>query len=406
MAKMAESNDFRPFKFRIQAFTNAFMDALAQHRMGEDIVAQKKVKAYLWHQQPLISRFNDDGKKSKSKGNHVWHIMAKLVRQSDKGDAGSWIFRSFERRIAGSPPPLAYVGLNWTWQPRIWDPQMPSQSIHVSWSSPQLPPWLTWQNGVLMGVPGSGDVTQGVDVVVEAAFPSEQRDPIITSFHIQVSPHTVSQHLASSRIRPVPTDSSARGRATGTVPLGVLNDPFAFTNKGSKAASLDLAHVLRVVSESIRAVADAQSQEDAAFTSDPSHVLRRVSLARQQRVLVTTAEALTSLSLESSAHPPLPSASLVAAVATDIVSALAELNLGTNRSAELSEPPNAGSNAIVDASIQELANLFQAVVSRAVGQGDSPSTELEVMMAARGLITEAGEAGHIPSLSSTIPPIS
>jgi len=183
----------------------------------------------------------------------------------------------------------------------------------------------------------------------------------------------------------------------------VSNDPFAFTNKGFKAATLDLAHVLRVVSESIRAVADAQSQEDAAFTSDPSHVLRRVSLARQQHVLVTTAEALTSLSLESSAHPPLPSASLIAAVAIDITSALAERNLGT---AELSEPPNAGSNAVVDASIQELANLFQAVVARAVGQGDSPSTELEVMMAARGLITEGGEAGHIPSLSSTVPSIS
>jgi hypothetical protein len=55
--------------------------------------------------------------------------------------------------------------------PRImvkFNPGAP-QSIHVSWSSPQLPPWLTWQNGVLMGVPGSGDVTQGVDVVVEAA---------------------------------------------------------------------------------------------------------------------------------------------------------------------------------------------------------------------------------------------
>lgn len=29
MAKMAESNDFRPFKFRIQAFTNAFMDTVS-----------------------------------------------------------------------------------------------------------------------------------------------------------------------------------------------------------------------------------------------------------------------------------------------------------------------------------------------------------------------------------------
>jgi hypothetical protein len=66
MAKMAESNDFRPFKFRIQAFTNAFLDTvcahiilypllhssetilkLAQHRMSEDVIAQKKVRIIL-----------------------------------------------------------------------------------------------------------------------------------------------------------------------------------------------------------------------------------------------------------------------------------------------------------------------------------------------------------------------
>jgi hypothetical protein len=83
-----------------------------------------QVKAYLWHQQPLISRFNDDGKKSKSKGNHVWHICARKNREN-----GTWTFRPFERRIAGNPPPIAYVGLNWTWQPRIWDPQVPSQVL-------------------------------------------------------------------------------------------------------------------------------------------------------------------------------------------------------------------------------------------------------------------------------------
>lgn len=53
--------------------------------------------------------------------------MAKQSRLSEKSEVMTWIFRAFERRIMGSPPPLAYVGLNWTWQPRIWDPQMPSQ---------------------------------------------------------------------------------------------------------------------------------------------------------------------------------------------------------------------------------------------------------------------------------------
>lgn len=174
----------------------------------------------------------------------------------------------------------------------------------------------------------------------------------------------------------------------------------AFTNQGSKAASLDPAHVLRVVSESIRAVAGAQSQEEATFTDDPSHVLRRVSLARQQRVLVTTAEALTSLSLESSSHLALPSVSLIAAVATDIVTALAERKLATDGIVKVAEPPIIASNAsaTVDAAIQEIANLFQAIVAQAVGQGDSPSTELEVMIAARDLVKEGSEA--LPSLAS------
>lgn len=61
MAKMDESLDFRPFKFRIQAFTNAFLETvrvellrevllpeavilqLTLHGMGEDVVPPKKV---------------------------------------------------------------------------------------------------------------------------------------------------------------------------------------------------------------------------------------------------------------------------------------------------------------------------------------------------------------------------
>lgn len=40
---------------------------------------------YLWN-QPYISRFNDDGKKAKSKGNHIWNVEAKKTVE------GGWIF--------------------------------------------------------------------------------------------------------------------------------------------------------------------------------------------------------------------------------------------------------------------------------------------------------------------------
>ena len=60
----------------------------------------KKVKNYLWRQD-LISRFNADGKKAKSKGNHIWNVDAKKL------PGGGWVFRPFKRRIMGQPPPFA-----------------------------------------------------------------------------------------------------------------------------------------------------------------------------------------------------------------------------------------------------------------------------------------------------------
>ncbi|CAG8481399.1 7345_t:CDS:2 [Racocetra fulgida] len=112
MQKLDESPDFRPFKFRIQAFTNAFHEELLRHGYTEEILPLRKVKNYLY-----ISRFNEDGKKAKSKGNHVWNIEAK------KTPTGGWIFREFTRKIAGIPDKIAYVGVKYTYAPRVWDPQ-------------------------------------------------------------------------------------------------------------------------------------------------------------------------------------------------------------------------------------------------------------------------------------------
>jgi hypothetical protein len=59
-----------------------------------------QVRGYLWI-QPFISRYNEDGKKAKSKGNHIWNIDAKKLPE------GGWVFRRFHRKIAGSPPGVA-----------------------------------------------------------------------------------------------------------------------------------------------------------------------------------------------------------------------------------------------------------------------------------------------------------
>lgn len=100
MQRLDESTDYRPFKFRIQAFTNAFHEELLRRGITEETMSIKKVKVYLWHQE-LISRFNADGKKAKSKGNHIWHVDAKKL--SD----GSYVFRPFKRRIIGTPSSYA-----------------------------------------------------------------------------------------------------------------------------------------------------------------------------------------------------------------------------------------------------------------------------------------------------------
>ncbi|KAI9598093.1 hypothetical protein BDF19DRAFT_433437 [Syncephalis fuscata] len=159
MHKMEQSSDFRPFKFRIQAFSNAFMEALVRHGYDQVILPTRKVKQYLWRQK-CISRFNEEGRKSKSKGNHVWNIEAKKL------PSGGWLFREFPRRITGNPPREAYVGLRYTYTPRIWDPQM--QSPKAVFHSPWLPDWLHWECNQLTGIPT--ETAQSCDITVMATY--------------------------------------------------------------------------------------------------------------------------------------------------------------------------------------------------------------------------------------------
>lgn len=94
-------------------------------------------------------RYNEDGKKAKSKGNHIWNVEAK------KAGEGKWEFRPFYRKLAGTPPSLAYPNLLWSWTPRVWDPQASWHNIPVTYSSPWLPSWLSWDKNVLSGIPPS-----------------------------------------------------------------------------------------------------------------------------------------------------------------------------------------------------------------------------------------------------------
>jgi len=158
--KVTETVDFKQFKFRIRSFTNAFREELQRNGITEDIVSEKKARHYLWKHK-YISRFNEDGKKAKSKGNHVWIIEAKKTAD------GGWIFKEFERKIAGPEPnPIAYVGVKYTYQPKIYDPQI--RSPKAVFHSPWLPSWLSWENNVLTGIPDEN--AQECEITVIASY--------------------------------------------------------------------------------------------------------------------------------------------------------------------------------------------------------------------------------------------
>ncbi|KAG0313360.1 hypothetical protein BGZ99_008953 [Dissophora globulifera] len=190
MQRLEASTDFRPFKFRIQAFTNAFHESLVQHSLSEDILPLRKVKVYLWKHK-YISRFNEDGKKQKSKGNHVWNIEARRITDKPSSsstamvgtgsslvtmlDGGStnwvldppirWEFREYTSRIAGQIMKFARVGVPYIYAPRIWDAQMSCPT--AEFSSPWLPPWLKWYKSELRGIPGPDDKSCTIVVVAE-----------------------------------------------------------------------------------------------------------------------------------------------------------------------------------------------------------------------------------------------
>lgn len=182
MARLDESPDFRPFKFRIQAFTNAFQAAAIRAGLGDDECSIKRIKQFLWT-QPYISRFNEDGKKAKSKGNHIWNIEAKKLPD------GQWEFRAFTPKITGETSKVAYVNEEWTWHLRVWDPQAASSSIKVVYSVNSLPSWIRWDDAakVLTGIPES--TSQGGEISVTGLYVHlGQLHRLEHSFFLEVRP--------------------------------------------------------------------------------------------------------------------------------------------------------------------------------------------------------------------------
>ncbi|KAJ2803911.1 hypothetical protein H4R21_001850 [Coemansia helicoidea] len=159
LEKLEQCTEYRTFRFRIQAFSNGFREFIEREAgLSEQVVSKQQLRNYL-HQQHYISRYNEDGKKAKSKGHHVWNVEAKKISRN------AWWFKEFLRRIA-SPPPKAVAGVPYEWTPTIWDPQIKAPKVYFS--SEWLPPWLRWDNNSLRGLPPMD--TADVNIVVIASY--------------------------------------------------------------------------------------------------------------------------------------------------------------------------------------------------------------------------------------------
>ncbi|KAJ2144425.1 hypothetical protein IW136_001356 [Coemansia sp. RSA 678] len=182
LEKLEQCTEYRTFRFRIQAFSNGYREFIEREAgLTEQAVSKQQLRNYL-HQQHYISRYNEDGKKAKSKGHHVWNVEAKKISRN------TWWFKEFLRRIA-SPPPKAVVGVPYEWTPTIWDPQIKAPKVYFS--SEWLPAWLRWENNSLRGLPPP-DATDCNIVVVASYYQGKELCHLKTNFVFHVVSHTPS----------------------------------------------------------------------------------------------------------------------------------------------------------------------------------------------------------------------
>ncbi|KAF5358366.1 hypothetical protein D9756_001420 [Leucocoprinus leucothites] len=375
MQRLDESPDFRPFKFRIQAFTMAFLEELARQGYPEEKIPMKKIRNYLWR-QPYILRFNEDGKKAKSKGNHIWNIEAK------KAGDGKWEFRPFQRKLAGTPPSVAYCGLRWSWTPRIWDPQASWQNVPVTYSSPSLPSWLSWKDDVLSGIPP----------------PDAENCTITADAKAWISLSLLHHLLMSNIFTPVSsidTTSFSRSRRpslVGEPPKRSTSDSALFQapqRARARAAPIPVesadTRVIRVLQTAAQRVTqEAESQFVSA--SPPRNSLQ--ALVKQKHVLDQTVEAYDKALLGHCQDE----ASALAVAAQNVVVQAAH-RVYVDRGGGVPHPQ--GEAAIQSVTVGELTEVTQDAIAKAVQRNGTASTEVDIVRTAAGIIRSESDAAQV-----------
>ncbi|KIY72094.1 hypothetical protein CYLTODRAFT_486685 [Cylindrobasidium torrendii FP15055 ss-10] len=372
MQRLDESPDFRPFKFRIQALTNAFLEELARHGFPEEKIPMKRVRGYLW-KQPHILRYNEDGKKAKSKGNHIWNVEAK------KAGEGKWEFRPFHRKLAGNPPGVAYSGLRWSWTPRVWDPQASWQNVPVTYTSPWLPPWLKWENNTLAGYPPPNATS--CEITVDASFVFEgQEGHLSHTFTINIAP--------MSSIDP----ATNYGRAASSHELmqRVVHQPPSHPPPHFETSTPQrVATVLQDVAHRV-----AEETNVVQSRTPPAHQQGQMaSLVKQQHVLESTIDAYDKAVKGDQNRDMLSLAHAVQDVVVEAAQTVMAPMVLT-----MSRPPT-GHEALANAPMSEVSAGVKGALAHAVIQLDNAgahaANELDVIRTARQVIRDNANASAV-----------
>ncbi|KAG8823560.1 hypothetical protein FRC19_003579 [Serendipita sp. 401] len=239
---------WRPLKFRIEAFVNAFIDILIKEGMSYDMTTH--VPHYL-SRSNIFSRFNESGNRMKSQGQNIWRVRARYRNTGDFADYHStavldqsaqgysifpimatppyvhydpgrmlsigpllWEFLPYERSIVGQPP-MAVAGKPWLWNLRLHDHWASRKAVHWKLiAAPELPltahapdmgtgghfgsppglpsvSWLTVRNSQLIGTPPRSG---RYPIDIEAVCQDDGRaEPVVVrgSFTINVSGDTM-----------------------------------------------------------------------------------------------------------------------------------------------------------------------------------------------------------------------
>ncbi|KAG5638281.1 hypothetical protein H0H81_000927 [Sphagnurus paluster] len=377
MQRLDESPDFRPFKFRIQAFTMAFLEELARCGYPEDKIPMKKIRNYLWRQQYIL-RFNEDGKKAKSKGNHIWNIEAKKIGE------GKWEFRPFHRKLAGAPPPVAYAGLKWTWTPRVWDPQASWQNVPVEYSSPSLPSWLQWKDDVLSGIPPPDAESCRITVIAKFVLDG-QEGQLSHTFQLTVAPVSSIEAAVASRSRRPSLAGEPPKRSTSDSVLfqaGQRTKPRPMPTRRASPESPD-TRVIRVLqSVAQRVTEEAHTQ---FVSASPPKASEFQELVKQKQVLEHTVDAYDKAISRSGDNPQ--QSRLLAVAAQNVVVQAAHTVIADRTVASGGIPHQQSETvAIKSVTVTELSDATQGAIAAAVKQKGKDSTEVDIMVAATSIL--------------------